>query len=68
MIYIVLKTVINCSLQITVMASANVPPQGLPGSTVIKYKWGNRAYFEKTLSSHLVFEMQMVRIDNPNDI
>jgi len=52
---------------ITVIANANVPPQGLPGVIVIKCKWENRLQYKKPFINPLAFDLQMVRTSNPNE-
>jgi len=53
----------------TVIASANVPPQGDSScfSNMIKYKWVKSLDSKKTVIGPLVFDVQMVRAINPND-
>jgi hypothetical protein len=61
------KTVINCSLHINLIASANVPPQGNNSfySSMIKCKWGKTVCFEISFIIPLAFEMQMERRCHP---
>ena len=68
-IYIVPSTLINCSSLITMMANANVPPQGgqLPGSIMIKCNWDYSLYHERYFTIPPAFEVQMGKTYNPND-
>ena len=54
---------------INVIAAANVPPQDkkLPGYTMIKCKWGKTDCNKCYIFIPLAFEVQMVKIDYPDD-
>jgi hypothetical protein len=54
---------------ITVIANANVPPQGKqpPWSNMIKCKWVKRLLYERHFINPLAFDMQMVRMRSPNE-